>query len=210
MILIEWDYRDTLEYVGLTMSQRKLNGILKSVNHAVLWTWAQKFLPKHFTREAYARYPEAYPKQKKRGDPMVRSGTLRTRVLKQAERPLNIRANARGASLMLKFGRPKGMTKATLLAATSVEMNLHPGMDFKTAQRRVYSRAGFGARNVAFFKRAIEAFSEEEKGTLADMALAKFRQLARERGQSRAYTSKGAGQRFGGYMANSLIGVDFS
>ena len=150
--------------------ERELNKDMKVILKKTLLHWHDKFAPKHFTRQAYVLYPTEYMTtkgKKKRApyEPLVKHGNLKDRVLSRKSLA-EVRGTAKRARLVLKFGRPKGMSEKELKAAVFIEMKAR-NISYKQAERRVYSKAGYGADNIRLFKKRIEVIAGREENAMA-------------------------------------------
>ena len=149
--------------------ERELNKDFKMGLKRVLIMWHDNFAQRHFYRQAYSLYPNEYPgaghKIKRKGLPLVMKGDFRRRML-QRKSVNDIRGTSKKARMVLKFGRPSGMSKEEMRAATFIEMRKR-NITFKQAERQVYSNAGYGKDNVKLFKSRLEAMNDQEVDRMA-------------------------------------------
>jgi len=158
-------YRDDLERAGI-LPARKFAGVFgRAAKKGMAW-WHEKKLARHFTRGAYSLYPGAYPKPKRKGLPLVKSGTLRRRILSSRQRQ-NIRGTAKRTTLIMRYGRPRQFTKKLLEEAILVRMGLE-NLSWQQAANKVYAQAGYGERNRQIFQDAITATTNAEATEIAE------------------------------------------
>jgi len=160
MYLMQFEVKENLAALGIVKKQR-FNGMFGRALKAGMVFWHERFIQKHFTREAYSRYGEAYDKPKPgQRKPLVDSGTLRKRI--QTKRgTADVRGTHKGVSMKLQYGRPRKFTKKAIERAIFIEMAAQ-NISYKDAQRRVYSKAGYGRENAKRFQEAISFTTSEE------------------------------------------------
>lgn len=144
------------------LEPRHFNETLKKVLKTAILVWHQKYLPRHFTRQAYALYPDQYPGQfhvkKAPGMPLVRSGTLRDRLLSTSSIS-HISSTSTRATIKMNFGRPQQYTPEQMKKTIFAIMR-RTGKSYKQAQNEAYSGAGYG--NKAAMAGMIEAMHPGE------------------------------------------------
>ena len=191
VMLLNWEYRDNLETLGVGLPRGKLNELLRQVWKETIHYWGKTFLPRHFTRTAYSLYPENYPKPKPgRGEPLVRTGTLRARVKKQGLSYKSVNVTTKGGYMQLQYGRPKGFDERSIKAAIAIKWAENPGMSYKAVERMVRSRSGYGKKNTAKFDRALQSFSDDENKAMSEFAAGQFLRLAKRYGKPRVRRSR--------------------
>lgn len=128
------------------LEPKNFNKTLKSVLKTAVLMWHTKYLPRHFTRQAYALYPDKYPGQfhvkKSPGMPLVRSGTLRDRLLSKSS-IAHISSTSTRATIRMNFGRPPQYTPEQMKKMIFAIMR-KTGQSYKQAQKQAYSGAGYG------------------------------------------------------------------
>ena len=171
MMALALEIRTNIKYLYPgARGERELNKDMKKMLKKTLLYWHMRFAPKHFSREAYVLYPSQYPgpgrKHKRKGEaPLVKTGTLRGRVLARKS-IYDLKGTSTRARLVLKFGRPSGMSKSELEDAIRTEMR-KLNISYKAAERKVYAKAGYGADNVRLFKDRIEVIAGREENAMA-------------------------------------------
>ena len=180
---------DDLAQAGI-VPKRQFNGMFARSLKAGMAFWHATIMPGHFERAAYAKYRGAYPKEKGisqraegsgKGKPLVSSGTLRRRVLSKKQLS-NIRGTSKGVTMDLHYGRPKRMTKKVLREAIVIAMATD-NLTYKQARQRVFSRAGYGARNAAIFQEALTVTTDTEGNQIAEAIKNAFFEEAKKRGK---------------------------
>ena len=150
--------------------------------------WHAEFLPRHFTREAYNLYGSEYPKPKRPpSKPLVRSGTLRDRLCGKQQLK-NIMGTARGVSLKLQYGRPKGL--AWMADKDKLDNKIYAVMavmhtDYKTARNYLFRNAGFHPYAKDVFAKALQAINEAEERAIANYMQERFMEQWKKRGPVR-------------------------
>jgi hypothetical protein len=179
---------DDLAQAGL-VPKRQFNGIFARSLKAGMAFWHGKHLPGHFERSALVKYSGHYPGKKVipgflrpgKKKPLVRSGTLRRRVLSKKQLA-NIRGTSKGVSMTLHYGRPKALTKKLLRRSILIMMHVEK-LTYEQASQRVFSKAGYGARNAAIFQDALTATTEREGEEIAEAIRDAFFEEAKQRGK---------------------------
>ena len=149
-----------------TFSVRKITRHKKTGLKKVGEIWVKEYLPKHFKRAGYGAYPGVYNVRKRRGDPLVKTGSLRDRLLNNDG--VTITSTSKKVTVTMKFGRPPGMTPEDMRQNALILM-AKTGVDFKTALRRVFATAGYNRETKELFQRALTAINSREERELAEL-----------------------------------------
>lgn len=124
--------------------------------------WHTYFLPWHFTRDAYSRYPKEYPgtfKMKKPpGIPLVESGNLRDTLVKTSS-IARLSATSNHVHMELRYGRPAKYSPEKMARKVRAIMR-EKGCDRRTAENMAYSNAGYSHR--ARFEAMVTAMRPDE------------------------------------------------
>ena len=159
-MIFTFEMREDLRKVS-GLSAREFNRRMKTAMRRTILFWHEKFAPKHFQRPAHSWYPEySALVMKRRGRPLVESGSLRGRVLARRGEA-EVSGTSTKATLRMPFGRPPKMTKEEIAKRIGVEMATKR-VDYKTAERRVYSTAGYSAHVRGLFERLMPAVNTGE------------------------------------------------
>lgn len=173
---------DTTEFAGV-MSERKLRAIDRVVLKDSLAWWHKNLARKHFTRAAYNEYKDEYSrfKKKKRGAPLVRRGRLIQKALAARQRN-SIRGTFRNASMTVRYGRPGRFTPEAIETAIFIEMEKR-SINYNQARSRVYSKAGYGARQSRAMNRMMAAVSDGDLQLAVQQEIKNRRKVMREMAQ---------------------------
>jgi hypothetical protein len=143
------------------MGARELNRAMKEGLRNTVLFWHKAFFPEHFTRKAYTKYPGAFLKKKKRGEPMVHSGGLRDRLVALGADAVH--GTAKSAEMKMRFGRPTGMDeKSVIKMAWAIRKRSGNTITLEDAVKQAWGRAGYGANNVERFQRQMTAVMPTE------------------------------------------------
>lgn len=149
------DVREDVEKLA-KFTERGFRRLLKPALKDAVLDWHKRFAKHHFTRAAYSRYGASYPARKRAPKkPFVVSGHLRDFILR-AKTLKDVSGTSKKVRLKMKFGRPRGMTEEKLKTQVFIEMRKSK-IDFKTAQRRVFSKAGYSKRVRDLLAKGIQA-----------------------------------------------------
>jgi len=126
--------------------ERGFAKLLKAALKDNVYHWHRSFAAFHFTRQAYSRYRYlgVYRHQKKGGEPLVETGTLRRRML----RPRNeteMTGTSRRVTLKMPMGRPPEQTDA-LLRKRTIRVMREKGMSYRQALNYVMRRTGYSKK----------------------------------------------------------------
>ncbi len=160
-VALRWDVERQLQD-SPAFRRRGFRRIIKAALFKTLLEWHRQFARYHFMREAYARYGSlgVYQKQKKRGDPLVQTGTLRKRILARKSEA-DIRGTARQARLVMRYGMPPKYSAEELRKQVLITMS-DRHVSYRRAQRIVYSAAGYSKEARQRFAAWIPALSGGE------------------------------------------------
>lgn len=86
--------------------------------------------------------------------------------------------------MSIPIGRPKAFTKAALFEATLIAMKRN-NLSFAQAQKMVFSKAGYGSRNIGIFQDAISAIIDSEAEKMAQEMGRTFLEEVRKTGKAR-------------------------
>jgi len=158
------------EIFGFDPSRRKvvaraMSKPFKKGYKAAAFFWYKNFLPRHFTRSAYGFYRGAYLVRKRKGAPMVKTGTLRDRVTKLSHAKITSTGN--GARIRIPYGRPSGMDKDEMRAKT-LRLMKKRRISFEQAQQIVFNNAGFSRAAKESFQRDMTATNQKEEKAMAE------------------------------------------
>ncbi len=149
------------------VKEKAVRAIIRKAMKEVALKVLKKFIPIHFTRNAYVKYRAIWPQKlhkKAPNRPLFRTGKLQRNIMRSAKaRALTGQMNVR---LVMQMGRPARYTDKFLRDAVFATMKKF-GFDYKEAQRIVFSTFAFGAKNVANFERKITFLTKTEKKTVA-------------------------------------------
>jgi len=132
--------------------------------------WHRSFIGKHFDRRAYGAYRSTYlgdgvrPK-KSPGRPLFITGNLKSNVEQQFSEGAvrgTFKSSGPDVGVKLKYGRPSKYTGENLKAeilATRERM----GIDWRAAEAKVLSRAGYGQKLRKIFQERITAVNPSEE-----------------------------------------------
>lgn len=166
-------------------------GFARIVKEALAETalyWHGRYLPHHFKRDAYSRYRYLglYRKQKRAGEPMVESGSLRDRVTAKRMRA-DVSGTSKKATITLRFGRPPQYTEAEIRRRI-LSLIKRRGMTYRQAERTVYSTAGYSREGKEMFRTHIPAVAGSEVQSLRACCKKQIVDALNERGGKRTVT----------------------
>lgn len=183
---------------------RGFAGILKRGLQFTARLWHRKYMKLHFKRTAYHRYPDDYPKPKRRGLPFVATGSLRKYMLKTPSKGKKtgggsyISGPAMRVRLTLRYGRPGNPSEEVLKLRIFVEWRLHPGWSYKQAETYVYRTSNYSKQVREKFQRGIANINNQEARFLAKQLKRYVVKELNKRGRKRKGSIRGAGGRFVG------------
>jgi hypothetical protein len=143
---------------------RGFKGIVKRTLQQVMAEQHNRYIKRHFTRQAYSLYRFDYPKRKKAGLPFVKSGTMRDR-LTQRRGVRDVRGTSRTAHLVVKFGRPPQYTQTDINRKIRILM-VAKNMTYQQARGQVMRKAGYSAKVKRQIQRGATALNGGEARSL--------------------------------------------
>ena len=177
--------------------KRPFNRALKPTLKEMLLFWHRRYAKRHFTWEAMGLYPEyretyrhiaavvrSPPRKQRKGQsyrhehqigehlgegPLVDTGSLRRHITKRKTMQ-DTSGTSRAATLKMGFGMPyrRKYEPAMMRRRAFSLMRREPGLTFKQALNKLYSKAGYDAKTKAYFQVLITAINEEEMRTIRD------------------------------------------
>ena len=145
-----------------TFSKRGFNAIMKKVLMGTATMWHTRYAKKHFQRPAFSWYAEfSAIHAKKKGQPLVVTGTLRGRILR-ARKPdtREMSATSTRATLRFPFGRPPVFSEEESQKKIAMLMK-YQRKTKKQAECEVY-RVGYSDKAKRTFQSLIIAVAPNE------------------------------------------------
>ncbi len=161
-----------------------------------LQLWIDRFLPLHFERVAYSRYPGVHNFIKK-GDrkPLVFTGHLRDTIL-QGEKEISTPGTGgsiRG-KIRMKFGRPSEYDFSkidTVAEKIRLESNITLAEARKRAFKIKFSRGGYDPATKLRFQNEITALNQAEINVMSKLIEKRMLAQLKKQGPRRRRTFKG-------------------
>jgi len=148
-------------------------------------TWIERFLPKHFTREAYSRYPGIH-EFIKRGiaKPLVDTGNLRKNIL--SGQNIKIRPKSNRVDIKMLYGRPVEFNFSRIDKFAEM-ISAQRGITIQDARRAVFkwkaSKGGYDLKTKLRFQDELTATNKQEIGVFTTIILKGIKAFFDEPGQ---------------------------
>lgn len=167
------------------------NKIMKECLKEAALEWHGRFIRHHFTRAAYTRYryQGLYRTQKRHGDPLVETGSLRDRMTRRRGMA-DVTGTSKKVTMRLPIGRPPKYTETEIEHRIRAEMKKR-GINRQAAQNRVYRSIGYSKQARAMFKTHIPAVAGGEVRALRAFLKARIVHRLNERGPKRTRIIRG-------------------
>lgn len=170
--------------------KRPFNRAVKPVLKGMLLFWHRNYVKRHFGSEGppVQFYPEYAGPYGQSDEPMVDTGSLRTHVTKR-KGLRDVTGTSRSATLKMGFGAPyrrKYQPAAMRRRAFSL-MRRNPGLTFKQALNKLYSKVGYDAKSKAMFQLLITAINDQEMAAIVEVGR---KRLIRELNANKRRTKK--------------------
>ncbi len=139
------------------LNKRAFNKAFKKTLKAAVEKWHKEMLPDHFKRKAYSKYPQQYSKPKRRGKPLVETGSLR----RYLQSRIDVSGTANRIKGRMRYGRPLNPSKKRIRAEIFTVM-FSRQIDFKQAARIVGIENSYNPKSRELFRSRITAVSKTE------------------------------------------------